>query len=94
MPKWRNWSGKLASRPQDLHFIRSEADAAALAAAATSAGKKVRVAGATHSHAPLVVNDDGVIADIGGLSGVIETDVGLGRAVVWAGSPNLSRSSP
>ncbi len=86
MPRWRNWSGKLASRPASLHFLRSEADAAALAASAASAGSRIRVAGATHSHAPLVINDDGVIADIGGLSGVIETDVGLGRAVVWAGS--------
>ncbi|MGE0624311.1 MAG: D-arabinono-1,4-lactone oxidase [Pseudomonadales bacterium] len=86
MPKWRNWSGKLESRPEGVHFVRSEADAAALAAAATSAGRKIRVAGATHSHAPLVVNDGGVIADVGGLSGVLETDVGLGRAVVWAGS--------
>jgi len=86
MPKWRNWSGKLASRPFDLHFIRSEADAAALALAATREGRGIRVAGATHSHAPLVVNDDGIIADIGGLAGVIDTDVGLGTATVWAGS--------
>lgn len=86
MPKWRNWSGKLTSRAASLHFLRSEADASALAKSAGSAGRKLRVAGATHSHAPLVVNDDGIIADIGGLSGVIESDVGLGTATVWGGS--------
>lgn len=90
MARWRNWSGKLESRPSALHFLRSEADAAALAAAATAAGSRIRVAGATHSHAPIVVNDDGIIADASGLAGIVETDTARRTATVWAGSRILS----
>lgn len=84
---WTNWSGKLrAPEAATLHHVRSEADAAALAAATTAAGRRLRVAGAGHSHMPLVPTD-GVIADLSGLSGVISTDVATERAWVWAGTP-------
>ncbi|MEZ5408113.1 MAG: D-arabinono-1,4-lactone oxidase [Acidimicrobiales bacterium] len=84
---WTNWSGKLrAPAGASLHHVRSEADAAALAAATSGAGKRLRVAGAGHSHMPLVPTD-GVIADLSGLSGVISTDAASQRAWVWAGTP-------
>ena len=86
MPRWQNWSGKLEGRPSTLHFLRSEADAQALAAAATASGSRLRVAGATHSHAPLVLNDAGIIADIGGLAGVVSVDRERASARVWGGS--------
>jgi FAD/FMN-containing dehydrogenase len=86
MPRWRNWSGKLECRPSQLHFPRSEADAARLAADATAAGQRLRVAGACHSHAPLVVNDGEIIADLSGLAGVIDADPGAAVAVIWGGS--------
>lgn len=87
MTVWTNWSGKLrAPDGATLHHVRSEADAAALAAAATAAGRRLRVAGAGHSHMPLVPTD-GVIAELSGLSGVISTDPATGRAWVWAGTP-------
>lgn len=85
MPSWSNWSGKLRAKPKRLHYLRSEEDACALAASASQQGARVRVSGATHSHAPLVQHDD-VIADACGLSGVIETDVDSKTAWVWAGS--------
>lgn len=85
MAKWQNWSGRLTARPQSLHFIRSEADAQALAATATAAGRTLRTAGATHSHAPLVLHDD-IIADAGGLTGVVNTDLQSSTAWVRGGS--------
>lgn len=74
MPRWQNWSGRLQSAPQQLHFIRSETDATAIALAASSAGTCIRVAGAAHSHAPLVQND-GIIVDTRGLSGLVSVDL-------------------
>lgn len=86
MPLWSNWSGKQTARPQVLHFVRSEADARALVADVAARGATLRASGAGHSHAPLVVND-GVIADLSGLSGVIETDRQRCSAWLWAGTP-------
>ncbi|MFV0260062.1 MAG: D-arabinono-1,4-lactone oxidase [Acidimicrobiales bacterium] len=83
---WRNWSGRQATMDATLHHVRSEEDAAALAASAASSGSTVRVAGSGHSHAPLVPTD-GVVADLSGLSGVISTDPDAGVAWVWAGTP-------
>lgn len=68
-----------------MHFLRSEADAQALAAAASANGETIRIAGATHSHAPLV-SHDGILADPAGLAGVIETDHERRTAWVWAGT--------
>lgn len=93
MPTWRNWSGKLTAKPAGLHFVRSEADAQALAQRATAEGQRVRVAGATHSHAPLVQHD-GLIVDSSGLSGVIETDPERKRAWIWAGTRIFALGRP
>jgi FAD/FMN-containing dehydrogenase len=86
MPRWRNWSGKLESRPAAIHFARSEDDVCALVKGATGQGRRVRTVGAGHSHAPLVGNDDGVILDLQGLAGLIDVDDEACRATVWAGS--------
>jgi FAD/FMN-containing dehydrogenase len=86
MPKWRNWSGKLESRPEALRFLRSEVDAQALVRAAVADGRSIRAAGATHSHAPLVGNDGGIIADLSGLAGIVAVDPERLRATVWGGS--------
>ncbi len=85
MPEWSNWSGKLTASPEEIVFIRSEADAAAVANGAVRQGRRIRVAGATHSHAPLVQHDD-IIVDASGLSGVISVDTTNQSAWVWAGS--------
>ena len=73
MPSWKNWSGRQRSKPAQLHFIRSETDAAAVVRAAVAGKQSGRVAGAGHSHAPLVLSD-GVIVDASGLAGVVSTD--------------------
>lgn len=85
MPKWSNWSGRHIARPEALAFPRSEEDAAAIVAAATSGGQSLRVAGSGHSHAPLVPSK-GVIVDLSGLSGVISTDASALTATVYAGT--------
>ncbi len=85
MPSWTNWSGRQRSKPAALHFIRSEADAVAIVLDAVAQQRSVRVAGAGHSHAPLVLSD-GVIIDASGLAGVVSVDVASKRAWVWAGT--------
>ena len=85
MASWNNWSGRQRSKPTALYFIRSEADAAAIVRQAGRAKQSVRIAGAGHSHAPLVVNN-GVIVDASGLAGVVSTDAPMQRAWVWSGT--------
>jgi FAD/FMN-containing dehydrogenase len=86
LSEWSNWSGRHTARPEDLHFLRSEPDAAALAASVAASGGSLRAAGAGHSHAPLVPTE-GTIADISGLAGVIDIDTMSREAWVYAGTP-------
>lgn len=83
MPDWSNWSGRHRLRTGNLHFLRSEEDAAALAARANQQGLRLRTAGAGHSHAPLVPSED-LIADARGLAGVISVD--RERRTAWVGA--------
>ena len=89
MTRWQNWSGRHRSDVEQLAFVRSEADAAALVAACNAAGRSIRVAGAGHSHAPVVLNDQ-VIVDVSGLAGVVAVDQDAGTARVRAGSSIFS----
>jgi FAD/FMN-containing dehydrogenase len=82
---WNNWSGRQRAKPQSVQFVRSEADAVAVVMAAGEERTTVRVAGAGHSHAPLVPSA-GFIVDTSGLAGVVSTDVLSQRARVWAGT--------
>ena len=83
---WQNWSGRQRAEQAQLHFVRSEQDAAACLQRAHGAGRRVRVAGSGHSHSPLVPCDD-VVLDCSGLTGVIDIDAAAQRAWVWAGTP-------
>ncbi len=73
MPNWSNWSGRLRAKPTTLSFVRSEADAAAIAAQAANAQETLRVAGSGHSHADLITNGDHIV-DCSGLNGVVTVD--------------------
>ena len=42
MPTWQNWSGRLSSKPEQLSFIYTEEQAAALALACKKAGQSLR----------------------------------------------------
>ncbi len=89
MSGWRNWSGKNRCTPDRLHFIRSAEDGRAIVRESAAAGLKIRVAGAGHSHSPIVETDD-VIIDSSGLSGLIDVDNTRRRAWISAGSPIYS----
>ncbi len=84
MSRWANWSGRLTSRPQTLHFARSEADIQALVTG-LGPNRSLRAVGAAHSHAPLVANDD-VILDLQALSGLVSVDRSEQTAWVGAGT--------
>ena len=83
--QWKNWSGRQRPSLESLIFVRSEADASAVVSHCAQAGKTIRVAGAGHSHAPLVTNDS-VIVDSSGLAGLLEVDKQGQEAWVRAGS--------
>lgn len=83
--QWKNWSGRQLASMESLVFVRSEADASAVVRQCAQAGKTIRVAGAGHSHAPLVTNDS-VIVDSSGLAGLIEVDQQAQEAWIKAGS--------
>ncbi len=83
--QWSNWSGKLTSQPTQQYFVRSEADAQAVVRRAVETGSSIRVAGAAHSHAPLVQHN-GILVDAQGLSGVISSNRERCSAWVWAGT--------
>ena len=53
MAHWQNWSGKLSQKLEAVHFVRSVEDISAIIRE-LAPGERVRVAGAGHSHAPLV----------------------------------------
>ena len=89
-PRWTNWSGRLTATDATVRHVRSEEDAAAVAA---GSGETVRVVGAGHSHARLVPGAD-VIVDVSALSGVIDVDASSKRAWVWAGTPIYALGRP
>ena len=86
MTRWSNWSGRHEVDVESLRFVRTEPELAGLIARATRAGRCVRVAGAGHSHQPLVPTCD-LIVDLSALSGVISVDVARSSARVRAGTP-------
>ena len=86
MPYWQNWSGRLDEKVRDIHFARSQGDIAGLIGGLGSTAARLRVAGAGHSHAPLVVGTDRVL-DLSGLSGVIACDQDRMTATIRAGTP-------
>lgn len=85
MADWSNWSGRHHARVKQLHHVRSEADAVALAAEATRRGLHIRAAGTGHSHSPLIPNDD-IIVDTSGLAGIQSIDHSMNRAWIGAGT--------
>ena len=78
---WSNWVGNQAFRPFELAAPTSEDEVAALVAAATLRGTRVRVAGAGHSFTPVVATD-GLLLDLRGLSGIRSIDADRRRVVV------------
>jgi FAD-linked oxidoreductase len=82
MPEWRNWSGSVTAAPERIERPATEAELAAIVAAA----RRVRVAGAGHSFMPLC-ETDGVLISLADMEGDLE--VSAHRSSVWvpAGMP-------
>ena len=85
MPEWKNWSGRLQASPSTLKFPRSEKDVQHIVTAVRNEGGHLRVAGATHSHAPLVTSDH-TLLDLQAFSGVVSVDHTDQTAWVRAGT--------
>lgn len=77
MNAWSNWSGSVRARPETIARPKTEAELAALVAAA----RKLRVAGAGHSFTPLC-ETDGVLVSLSEMDGALE--VSADRQRVWA----------
>jgi FAD/FMN-containing dehydrogenase len=88
MATWVNWSGTARTDHTDLRFVRSVGDLQATVAQAAAQGRRVRAAGAGHSHFPLVPTDD-VVVELSGLCGVIDARTAgpTPVAVVRSGTP-------
>lgn len=93
MEHWQNWSGKHKLKVQDLCFVRSEEDTAALVAKMAKQQRSIRVIGSGHSHSRLVPNDE-VLIDTSGLAGVLATNPATKTAEVAAGSKIYSLGQP
>lgn len=81
-----NWSGKHDVHVSTFYQACSEEDVQVIVSSANTGGGTLRVAGAGHSHAPLVPTNDSIL-DLSGLSGVVGFDAGKQTARVWAGTP-------
>jgi FAD-linked oxidoreductase len=82
---WRNWSGEQVCRPVIAERPRSVDGVRAALAQARDAGLGVRVAGAGHSFTDAVLTD-GMLLDIGALSGVRDADPATGLVRLGAGT--------
>ena len=93
MAKWSNWSGRVRCEPSALVAISDEAEAVAVVQRARHEGRRLRVAGAGHSHAPLVPTD-GIVVDSSGLTGVVAVDAEAGLARIRAGTRIADLGAP
>lgn len=82
---WRSWSGRVASSPVRRESPRDEAEVAAAVQRAARDGLVVRVAGAGHSHMPLVASE-GALLSVDALSGVESFDAATLEATIRAGT--------
>jgi hypothetical protein len=56
--QWTNWSGNVSSRPECAFYPETRDDLIAIVNQARQAGKKIRIAGDSHSFSPLVPTDE------------------------------------
>jgi FAD/FMN-containing dehydrogenase len=84
--QWSNWVGNQSFTPGFAAAPTDEEQVAALVRDASERGSRVRVAGACHSFTP-IVETDGLLLDLSGLSGVVGTDPQRKRATAFAGTP-------
>jgi FAD/FMN-containing dehydrogenase len=83
---WTNWVGNQSFTPARLAAPSSAEDVLRLIREAAGAGMGVRVVGAGHSFTP-IVQTDGLLLDLSGLSEVVSADADQLRVVARAGTP-------
>jgi L-gulonolactone oxidase len=83
--EWRNWAGDQVCLPAERVAPRDRDELAAAIGAATEAGRKVSVTGSGHSFTEAAMTD-GMMIDIGALSGVSDADPASGLVKVGAGT--------
>src|SRR5690242_12555216 len=83
--EWVNWAGDQRCRPARFERPGNREELAEVVAAATAAGQRVKVAGAGHSFTEAAMTD-GVMIDLGALSGVLDADPGSGLVKVAGGT--------
>ncbi|MFB6171171.1 MAG: D-arabinono-1,4-lactone oxidase [Haloarculaceae archaeon] len=84
MPRWENWSGRVACEPTAIERPETEAELVSLVE--THAPEStIRVAGAGHSFTDVVPTDD-VLVSLENYAGVESVDPERGRATVRAGT--------
>jgi FAD/FMN-containing dehydrogenase len=84
-PAWRSWSGRVRATPARREAPRDEAEVIAAVQRAARDGLVVRVAGAGHSHTPLVASE-GVLLSVDALSGIESFDADSLEATIGAGA--------
>jgi FAD-linked oxidoreductase len=82
---WSNWTGDQRCAPAELVRPRDRDELVAAIAVAAAAGNTVSVAGAGHSFTEAAMTD-GVMIDVGALSGVTDADRVSGLVRVGAGT--------
>lgn len=84
--RWRNWAGNQTADPRRVARPRTAAEVAEVISQAASEGERVKATGSGHSFTPIAATD-GVLVDLGLLSGVNSADPGTGRVWVRGGTP-------
>ena len=85
MAQWSNWSGRLRAEPASILSVHDESEVSEAIATARRDGLRIGIAGASHSHSPLV-RSEGLLLDVTGLSGVVDVDPQAGSARILPGT--------
>jgi FAD-linked oxidoreductase len=82
---WRNWSGSVQFKAQELHYPESEEEICQILKIAGRESRKVRVVGSGHSFTPLV-QTSGYLISLDKYSGIISVDRENCRVTIKAGT--------
>ena len=85
MAEWRNWAGDQACRPIEIVRPTSRDELAGAIVGAVGTGRTVSVAGSGHSFTEAALSD-GILIEVGALSGVLDADPGSGLVKVGGGT--------
>jgi FAD/FMN-containing dehydrogenase len=91
--RWTNWGGNQSSTPAYTMRPQNEQEVVDAVRYAIKEGLSVRAVGAGHSFTPLV-QTDGVMMDLSGLTGITATDADLKRVRAKGGTPISAFGGP